>query len=145
MACKLVMTLLSESQEGECGQDWKYVLEVKVFSEGLKGEGVISVPKHVLTSGTTQAPFGSPEPIEVYSGDCLTELMIRLHLTAIEVDLFMNDVGKASMEFKMECPGPGISDVTKEVDITAGVREAPVILNKHAVFTASVRFDLICE
>jgi hypothetical protein len=145
MACKLVMSLMSENQEGECGEDWKYQLEVKVFSEGLKGEGQISVPKHVLSSGTTQGPFGSPEPVVVYRGDCLTGLLIRLHLTAIEVDLFMNDVGKASMEFKMECPGPGTSDVTKEVDITAGVREAPLILNKDAVFTAGVRFDLICE
>ena len=145
MACKLVMTLLSESQEGECGEDWKYTLDVKVFSEGLKGEGMISVPRHTLTSGTTAAPFGSPEPIVVYTGDCLTELMIRLHLTAIEVDLFVNDVGKASMEFKMECPGPGASDVRKDVDITAGVQEAPSILNKHAVFTVGVRFDLICD
>lgn len=145
MACKLVMTLLSESQEGECGDDWKYVVDVKVFSEGLKGEGEISVPKHVLTSGSTAAPFGSPEPVVVYTGDCLTELLVRLHLTAIEVDLFMNDVGKASMEFKMECPGPGLSDVRKEVAITAGVRETPVILNKDAVFTVGVCFDLICE
>ena len=139
------MTLLSESQEGECGDDWKYVVEAKVFSEGLKGEGRISVPKHSLAVGATEPPFGNPGPEVIYSGDCLTELLVRLHLTATEVDLFMDDVGTASMEFKMECPGPGVSTISKEVDITAGVREAPAILNKHSVFTVSAKFELICE
>lgn len=145
MTCKLVMTLLSESQEGECGDDWKYDVEVKVFNEGQKGEGKISIPKHILPVDVSQPPFGNPEPVVVYSGDCLTELKVRLHLTATEVDLFMNDVGTASMEFKMECPGPGVNNITKEVDITAGVREAPIILNKDSVFSVSIRFELICE
>lgn len=145
MTCRLVMTLLSENQEGECGEDWKYDVEVKVFNEGLKGSGKISVPRHNLPVHATEPPFGNPEPEVVYSGDCLTELLIRLHLTATEVDLFVNDVGHASMEFKMECPGPSVKTVTKEVDITAGVREAPVILNKDAVFTVGVRFELICD
>jgi len=145
MSCKLVMALLFESQEGECGDDWKYVVEVKVFNEGLKGEGKISVPKHVLPVGEVEKPFGDPKPITVYEGECLTELLVRLHLTATEVDLFVNDVGSASMELKMECPGPGVSQIHRKVDITAGVREAPVILNKSSVFTVGVRFDLICE
>lgn len=145
MSCKLVMTLLSESQEGEVGVDWKYDLDVQVVGEGMQSEGKISVPKHKLGAGETKEPFGSPEPVVVYSGDCLTELLIRLKLTAIELDIFVNDVGTASMEFKMQCPGPGSSKTSKDVDITAGVKEAPSILNKHAVFTTSVRFDLICE
>ena len=57
----------------------------------------------------------------------------------------MNDVGKASMEFKLECPGPAGGSVTKEVEIAAGVREAPAFLNKDSVFTVQVRFDLVCE
>jgi len=145
MTCKLVMTLLTESQEGECGEDWKYLVEAKVFEDGLKGEGKISVPKHVLPVGATEPPFGNPEPVVIYSGECLTELLVKLHLTATEVDLFMNDVGSASMEFKMECPGPGASTISREVDITAGVREAPAILNKDSVFTVSIRFELVCE
>ena len=145
MTCKLIMTLLSESQEGNCGEDWKYELDVKVFNEGLKGEGIISVPKHTLDAGSTREPFGSPEPVTVFSGECLTELLIRLHLTATEVDLFINDVGKASMEFKMECLGPGAGSMTKEVEIAAGVRESPGILNKNSVFTAGVRFELVCD
>jgi len=139
------MNLLSESQEGNCGEDWKYEVNVKVFSEGLKGEGTISVPMHTLDAGSVREPHGSPEPLVIFTGECLTEMLIRLNLTATEVDLFVNDVGKASMEFKMECLGPGAGSVTKDVEIAAGVRESPGILNKNSVFTAAVRFELICD
>ena len=145
MTCKLIMTLLSESQEGNCGEDWKYELDVKVFNEGLKGEGIISVPKHTLDAGSVREPFGSPEPVTVFEGECLTELLIRLNLTATEVDLFVNDVGKASKDVTIECPGPHGDMVTKEVDIAAGVREAPAILNKNSVFSVRVRFTLTCD
>jgi hypothetical protein len=139
------MTLISEHQEGECGNDWKYEVGVKVFDAGLKGEGVISVPKHTLEVGSMEKPHGLPEPLIVYTGECSTELLVKLNLKATEVDLFMNDVGKASMEFKLECPGPSGGSVTKEVEIAAGVRETPVFLNRDSVFTVQVRFDLVCE
>jgi hypothetical protein len=139
------MTLVSEYQEGECGEDWKYDLDVKVFHEGLQGEGRISVPKHTLAAGVVKEPFGSPEPMVIYTGECLTELLVKMELTATEVDLFVNDVGKASKEITIECPGPHGDKVTKEVDIPVPVKEAPAILNKHSVFTARVRFALTCD
>jgi len=139
------MTLISEYQEGECGEDWKYVLDVNVLHEGLTGEGRISVPKHNLGVGMVKEPFGSPEPVVVFSGECLTELLVRMQLTATEVDLFVNDVGKAGKDIRIECPGPHGDKVTKEVDIAAAVREAPAILNKNSVFTVRVRFTLTCD
>jgi hypothetical protein len=139
------MTLISEHQEGECGDDWKYDVAVKVFNEGLKSEAVVSVPKHTLRVGVVEKPHGQPEPLTVFTGECLSELLVRMNLTATEVDLFVNDVGEASMEFKLACPGPLGGSVTKEVEISAGVREAPVFLNKDSVFTVQVRFDLVCE
>ena len=145
MTCSLTMTLISEHQEGECGNDWKYEVGVKVFDAGLKGEGVISVPKHTLEVGSMEKPHGLPEPLIVYTGECSTELLVKLNLKATEVDLFMNDVGKASMEFKLECPGLSGGPVTKEVEIAAGVHEAPAFLNRDSVFTVQVRFDLVCE
>ena len=145
MTCSLTMTLISEHQEGECGDDWKYDVAVKVFSEGLKGEGVISVPKHTLEVGVVEKPHGLPEPLIVFTGECKNELLVKMNLKATEVDLFMNDVGKASMEFKLLCPGSAGGSVTKEVEISAGVREAPVFLNRNSVFTVQVRFDLVCE
>ena len=68
-----------------------------------------------------------------------------MNLTATEVDLFINDVGKASLEFKLQCPGSTGGSVTKEIEISAGVREAPVFLNRNSVFTLQVRLDLVCE
>ena len=145
MTCKLTMTLVSEYQEGDCGEDWKYDLDVKVFHEGLKGEGQVNVPKHNLVAGSVKEPYGSPEPLVVFAGECLTELLVRMELTATEVDLFVNDVGKASKDITIECPGPHGDKVTKEVDIAARVREAPAILNKNSVFTVRVRFTLTCD
>jgi hypothetical protein len=49
------------------------------------------------------------------------------------------------MEFKLECPGPAGGSATKEIEISAGVRESPGILNKNSVFTVQVRFDLVCD
>ena len=145
MTCKLLMTVISEHQEGECGEDWKYDLEVKVYHEGLKGEGRVSVPKHKLSGGEVKEPYGAPEPQVVFTGECLTELLVRMELTATEVDLFVNDVGKANKDITIECPGPLGHKVTKEVDVATEVREAPAILNKSSVFTVRVRFTLTCD
>ncbi len=70
---------------------------------------------------------------------------MRIELTATEVDLFVNDVGKASKDIRIECPGPRGDKVTKELDIAAGVRESPGILNKNSVFTVGSRFTLTCD
>ncbi len=145
MTCKLTMTLLSEHQEGECGDDWKYEVGVKVLSEDQNGEGIISVPKHKLVVHSVQKPYGHPGPLNVFSGECKTEILVKLHLKATELDLFMNDVGEASMQFKLACPRVAGGKVSREFEISAGVREVPAFLNKHSVFSVQVRFDLICE
>ena len=45
MTCKLTMTLISESQEGNIGEDWKYDLDIKVETEGkLKRDLTIECP-----------------------------------------------------------------------------------------------------
>lgn len=142
MNSKLTMALVSESQEGNVGDEWKYVLEVKVFHHGLQSEKSISVPKHKLSSGAVQAPHGEPRPELLFTGECKGELLVRMRLTATEVDLFINDTGSADRDVVLECPGPGGSTVTKEVDIAAGVRESPGILPKNAVFKLRVRFTM---
>lgn len=144
MSCKLTMRLISEHQVGECGNDWKYELTAKVFSAGLKGEATVSVPKHILECDIVSEPFGSPEPVVLYAGDCDGELLVSMELTATEVDVLFDDVGKASKDLRFDCPPPGGAKVTKEIDIAAGVRESPGILNKNSVFTVRVRFTLEC-
>ena len=145
MTCKLTMTLISEHQEGECGKTGNMTWTSRSFMKACKGEGQVSVPKHNLEPGSVKEPYRLTRAPGRFSGECLTELLVRMQLTATEVDLFVNDVGKASKDIRIECPGPRAEKVTKEVDIAAGVREAPAILNKNSVFTVRVRFTLTCD
>ncbi len=144
MTCKLTMTLISESQEGNIGEDWRYELEAKVFTDGIRGQGEFKIPKHNLPAGIVSEPHGAPAPVEIFSGECTGDLLVRLHLVATEVDLFINDVGQAQKDLRIDCPGPAGGVVTKEVDVAAGVRESPGILPKTAVFTVRVRLQLSC-
>ncbi|MDT8321043.1 MAG: hypothetical protein RQ826_11010 [Xanthomonadales bacterium] len=145
MSCKLTMSLISESQQGNCGDDWKYDVEAKIFHEGLKGEVAFRVPKHTLDAGAVEEPYGAPEPVTVDIGECNKDVLVRMRLTATEVDLFKNDVGHSQVDVKVPFPGPGSDSVVKDVDISAGVRESPGIMNKNSVFTVRVRFMLSCE
>ena len=145
MTCNLTMTLISETQEGNIGEDWKYELDVKVLSEDAQGQGSVSVPKHNLPSGEIREPFGAPAPQTIFSGDCSGQLTLRIHLTAIEVDMFVNDVGREKKDLIIDCPGPAGGKITKEVDIAVEVREMPPILPKKALFTLRVRFALECN
>ena len=142
MTFKLTMSLVSESQQGDCGDDWMYELEAKAFCEGLKGGAIIKAPKHRLEPGEVLKPYGSPEPVLLFEGECGDEVLVRLMLTATEVDMFINDVGKVSKDIRIEMPGPVNPRVTREVEIAAGVRESPGIRDKNSIFTLRVRFTV---
>lgn len=145
MSCKLTMSLISESQEGNCGDDWKYDVEAKIFHEGLKGEVTFNIRKHTLDAGAVAEPYGAPAPVTVDIDSCNKDVLVRMRLTATEVDLFKNDVGHSQVDVKVPFPGPGGDSVVKDVDISAGVRESPGIMNKNSVFTVRVRFMLSCD
>lgn len=145
MSCTLTMTLISESQEGNIGEDWKYDLDVKVSSDGQTGNGRVKVPKHNLPSGLVREPHGSPPPQVVFTGGCARELRIDMRLVATEVDMFVNDVGKVRKELIIQCPGVAGGTVTKECDIEVAVREMPRIFPQKALFTLRVRFTLSCN
>ena len=66
MEGKVTFSILEEGHTGPIGDDWKYWVEAKVFNQGLKGEGKISVAKHKLPSGTVQQPPGPPAPPRGY-------------------------------------------------------------------------------
>lgn len=144
MSCRLTMTVVSECQEGNIGEDWKYDLDVKVHSGELQGQGSVSVAKHNLPSGIVRDPHGSPAPQVLLTGECTDELVLRIRLVATEVDLFVNDVGEVQTELVMACPGPAGGTLTKELDLDVQVRELPQILPRKAVFTLRVRFNLAC-
>lgn len=140
MKGKVTISVLSESHEGNAGNDWKYQLEAKVFNRGLKGRGVINVEKHDLPSGTTQAPPGPPAPVEMPAGDCGKEIKIKLRLEACEVDLFRNDVGVTDIDLYLACPEPGAEPLIHEREISAGVSDS----GRDSVVTLKLRLVLSC-
>ena len=86
MVYRLTMALVSEGQEGNLGTDWKYKIEAKVFCSGLLSDVTVEVPTHTLESGSVISPYGAPEPVLLFEGECESELLLRLRLTATEVD-----------------------------------------------------------
>jgi len=141
MEGKVTLSVLSESHEGNAGNDWKYQIEAKVFNRGLKGQGLIEVKKHNLPSGTTQAPPGPLDVIEVPAGDCSNEIKIKLRLEATEVDFFRNDVGLTDVDLYLKCPDPGAEPLVHERDISVGVSDS----GRDSVVTIQVRLTFSCE
>ncbi len=139
MAFKVTISVLSEGQEGDIGDDWKFDLAVKVFNEGLKGEGHIKVKKHNLPAGFVQDPPGLSGPLVLPAGDGEQSILIRLILLATEVDLFQNDSG--TVESDLTCPCPSVVDriSAHQTELSVGVRESPGFLNQVAVFTLKLR------
>ena len=145
MAAKVTFSILQESHEGPIGDDWRYWVEAKVFNQGLKGEGKISVKKHSLPTGATQEPYGSPEPIELPAGECSGNVKIKLTFEATEVDLFRNDVGIMDVDISLDCPGPGEAPLVHDHDISVGVIESPGITGVTSIVTLKTRLVLACD
>jgi hypothetical protein len=140
MALKVTVSVLSETQEGDVGDDWKFELNVKIFNEGLKGEGTIKVKKHLLSAGTVQEPPGPPAPLVLPGGEAGPEhILVRLNLKATEVDLFQNDVGIIENDVNCHCPTEAERISALQTDISVVVRESPGFLNQVAVFSLKLR------
>ena len=140
MAFKVTVSILSETQEGDVGDDWKFELNVKIFNEGqVTDEGIFKVKKHTLTAGTVQDPPGPPAPITLKAGDGENHILVRFNLKATEVDLFQNDTG--IIESDLTCPCPSAEDriSAHQTDLSVAVRESPGFLNQVAIFTLKLR------
>ena len=135
MGSKLTLTLVSESQEGKIGDDWKYTLHAKVYNGGLKGEGEILIKKHTLGSGDTQEPPGPPAPLAMDAGSPGSVLNIELNLKATEVDFFKSDTGEHSIKIAMNTPEPGAEPIRVDSEISVGVQESPGFVDQTAVLT----------
>lgn len=144
MGAKVTMSLVTERQDGPIGDDWRYVVEAKVFSEGLKGKGKIKVPKHTLSSGVTQEPPGPPEPVVMEAGNCGDNVMVRVKVDATEVDWLIHDKGSASLDIAIKCPAEGAAPITKEAEISVGVRESPGLSGETSVFRLLIRLVAEC-
>lgn len=144
MTGKITMSLLSERQDGAIGDDWKYQLTAKVFHGALADEGAIDVPKHKLHSGATQAPPGPPEPVVLKTGVRGDDVLVRLHLDATEVDLFVNDHGCAELDVPIHCPEAGELPVTRDVEVSVGVMESPGFMGESSIFRLQLRLVAEC-
>ena len=140
MPCTLTMAVLSETQEGDIGDDWKYTLQAKVYSGALTGQDTISVPKHSLQSGKIQDPPGPPAAVVIPAGDG-GEINVELKLEVAEVDLLKNDTGEKSISIPLTCPEAGGAALVEEREVSAGVTEAPSGVG-NAVFKLNVRLVL---
>jgi hypothetical protein len=145
MACKVHLSLVSETQEGNIGSDWRYSVQVKAFNGGLQGEGTLDVPKHTLDAGSIQPPPGPPEILDIDAGECGSEVLLKIKFTATEIDLLKNDSGTSDSSLVLKCPGPGEEPARHDIELSAGVRESPGILHKNAVFTLKARVVAVCE
>lgn len=144
MGCKVTMSLVSERQDGPIGDDWKYEVEAKVFNEGLKGKGQIKVPKHTLPEGSTQDPPGPPTPVVMEGGECGGTILVRVVVNATEVDMFISDKGSSSLDITMKCPGAGEAPITKDTEVSVGVRESPGISGETSIFRVVIRLQAEC-
>lgn len=139
MAFKVTISVLSESQEGDIGDDWKFELNAKVFNQGLAGEGTIKVKKHNLPAGVVQDPPGPPEPLVIPAGSGEDQILVRLVLKATEVDLFQNDSGTVETDLTCPCPTEEDRISAHQTEMSVGVRESPGFLNQVAIFTLKLR------
>lgn len=145
MACKATISLLSESQTGTIGNDWRYSLQARIFGTGashaLTGQGTIRVPTHRLDSGKTQLPPGPPAPLVLLAGEACAGILVDLRIQVAEVDPLQNDTGEATAAFTMTCPAAGAPAVVEEREISVGVEEQPSGIG-HAVFKLAYRVTL---
>ena len=141
MGSELTLRLVSESQEGKIGDDWKYTLHAKVYNEGLKGEGTIDVKKHTLGSGDTQEPPTPPEALVMDAGNSGAPLSVELHLKATEVDLFKNDSGEHSLTVSMNTPESGAEPIVVDSEISVGVQESPGFVDQTAILTLKLHLS----
>lgn len=144
MKCQITLDLVSESLDGDIGDDWAYSVEAKVFNPGLTGAGTISVPEHTLKPGSSQGSPGRNLAVKIPAGACGTGPKVELTLNATEVDLILDDEGSNVIQVPMECPGPGGPPFTLEPEIVAKVLENPNFLGGAAKLTIKVRLTATC-
>ena len=144
MGCTVTMTILSERQDGPIGDDWRYTVEAKVFNQGLTDKGKVKVKKHQLSSGVTQDPPGPPEPLVLNAGDCGEEVLVRLQVDATEVDWLIHDKGTGTMDMNIRCPGEGADPISKDVEVSVGVRESPGLSGETSIFRLNMRLVAEC-
>jgi hypothetical protein len=145
MECKLTVSVVEESVEGDIGDDWEYTVTATVIDpKGRSIEsGRIRVAEHLLKPGTTQPP-PSVAGVKVRAGACGTFPKVELRLDVNEVDWLIDDPGSKTVLIPIDCPGQGKPAFSKEVAMSVEVRERPKALGGKATFTLKLRLATVC-
>ena len=96
MACKATISLLSESQEGTIGDDWRYSLEAKIFGAGASHVQLIR-------------PAGVP--VQVHIGAGASKLAIDDFRGSGRIDWRSPDYDQLEGRYDVEI-GAGASNLT---------------------------------
>ncbi|MEM1412614.1 MAG: hypothetical protein AAGH19_09685, partial [Pseudomonadota bacterium] len=59
-------------------------------------------------------------------------------------DMFISDKGSSSLDISLKCPGEGEAPVTKETEVSVGVRESPGISGETSIFRVVIRLEAAC-
>ena len=145
MECKITVSVVQESLEGDIGDDWEYSITATILdpSGARKATARIPVKKHTLKPGTSQPP---PQAVgvKIPAGRCGTHPHVELKVDVSEVDWLVNDPGTKTIVVPVECPGSGKPPFTKDAVIAIQVRERPAILRGEATFTLRLRLVAAC-
>jgi hypothetical protein len=145
MECKLTVSVVEESVEGNIGDDWEYWVTATVIdAKGRSIEaGKIRVPEHQLKPGTTQPP-PQAAGVKIRAGACGTPAKVELRVDVNEVDWLVDDPGTKTVMIPIDCPAQGKPPFTKDTVISIHVRERPKLLRGEATFKLTIRLMAIC-
>lgn len=145
MECKLTVSVVEESVEGNIGDDWKYSVTATVIDANGKSieSGRIRVPEHQLKPGTLQPP-PQAAGVKIRAGACGSFAKVELRLDVTEVDWLVDDPGSKTVMVPIDCPAQGKPPFTKETVISIHVRERPKLLGGEATFKLKVRLVATC-
>lgn len=145
MECKLTVSVVEESVDGDIGDDWQYAVTATVIdAKGRSIEsGKIRVPEHHLKPGTSQPP-PQAAGVKIRAGGCGTFSKVELQLDVSEVDWLVDDPGTKTVMVPIDCPGQGRDPFTQESVISIQVRERPRVLGGEATFKLKLRLVAVC-
>lgn len=145
MECKLTVSVLEESVDGNIGDDWEYGVTATVIDANGRSieSGRIRVPEHILKPGAAQPP-PQPAGVKVRAGACNSFAKVELRVDVNEVDWLVDDPASKTIMVPIDCPGHGKPPFTREAEISVQVRERPKLLGGEATFKLKLKLSVVC-
>src|SRR5687767_192713 len=140
MECKLTVSVVEESVDGDIGDDWEYTVTATVIdAKGRSIEaGRIRVPEHRLKPGAAQPP-PQAAGVKIRAGACGSFPKVELRVDVNEVDWLVDDPATSTVMVPIESPREGKPPFTKDATISIRVRERPKLLGGEATFKLTMR------